>query len=149
MITRALKLKKGLEYVTANIKSLRNYELDDDDWSQIVEIGQFLAPFAFTTEHIEAFKYPTLSAVVPIYNKLMDTVEDWAKDPNRLQITRRAAETAAAKLLLYYEKTTQVYILATVMDPRLKIAYFKNNGWETGDERADGENLIETRIKPA
>ena len=90
-----------------------------------------------------------LSGIVPLNNQLMDTVEEWAIDPSKQQVTRNAANSAAIKLLAYYEKTTSVYILATIIDPRLKIIYFTENGWEIGDERSGGENLVETRIKPA
>lgn len=149
MIERALKLQKGLDHVAANLKELRQFELQEDDWKRLQEVLCFLKPFAETTRHIEGFKYPTLSSVIPLYNKLLDNVEDWRADKSKAAEIQKAAELVFDKLMKYYEKTTPIYLLATVLDPRLKLMYFKGHGWEIGDEQSGGENLIETRILPA
>jgi hypothetical protein len=33
-------------------------------------------------------------------------------------------------LLQYYNKTNKTYLVATVLDPRLKLQYYKDNNWE-------------------
>lgn len=148
MIKRCIVLQKGLDFVTANLKELRQYELAEEEWNLLSEIVNFLEPFAVTTKYIEGFKYPTLSLVIPLYNKLMDTTEDLSMDFTKSTESRRAARLAFDKLINYYDKTTPLYLVATVLDPRLKLVYFQQNGWEEGDERSGGDNLIETRVIP-
>lgn len=134
------------------------------------EIYDFLQPFAVATRHMEGCRYPTLSTVIPLYNKLLDLVEDWAADENKSMITRKAADNAREKMTEYYDKLTEIYTVATALDPRLKLAYFQDNGWgaqndpdiggaedeahgaaaEVGTSGgAGGRTLMDTRIKPA
>lgn len=149
MIQRALRLKQGLDHVTGNLKDLRPFEVQDEEWNLLGEVMSFLEPFAVTTQHIEGFKYPTLSSVIPLYNKLLDILEDHIKRGlNKPKEILDAAKSAHEKLMKYYEKTTPVYLAATVLDPRLKLIYFQENGFEEGNDEAGGENLIETRIIP-
>ena len=87
----------------------------------------FLSPFAEVTKEIEASKYPSLNSVVPLYNALIDHVEDWVEVPEgaetseHSEITITAATDAKKKLLEYYGKTTDVYLIALILDPRLKL----------------------------
>lgn len=60
MADRSMAIRKGLEEVTDQNRELRDLELSDPEWTQVKEAVEFLEPFALTTKHIEAFKYPTL-----------------------------------------------------------------------------------------
>lgn len=60
-------------------------------------------------------------------------------------MTKAGAKLALEKMLKYYDRLTSIYTVAAIFDPRLKLAYFEGNGWAEGQ---DGENLIETGIKP-
>lgn len=126
--------------------------MDSHEWALIARIVEFLEPFAQTTRHIEGYKYPTLSCVIPLYNALLNKVEDVIRNRNTPDVIKTGAEHALSKLTKYYDKTTALYVVAVVIDPRHKLEYFLENGWDKGSaDTEDGtpENLIETRIKPA
>jgi predicted DNA-binding protein with PD1-like motif len=76
--------------------------------------------------------YPTLSVTIPIYNTLIDHVEDTISSVEIDPIITEAAGACKEILLKYYNKTNESYIIATILDPRLKIQYYKDNNW--GDE---------------
>lgn len=149
MIKRAIKLRNGFDYITGVERELRDYEISPDNWKLIREMYNFLEPFAETTKHIEGCKYATLPFVVPLFNELLDFTEDWINNTSKSSITVAGAKAAMAKLDSYYTKTASVQLVATILDPSLKIEYFTDHGWEIGSEEYGGENLIETRVKPA
>ena len=110
---------------------------------------KFLEPFAAITKHVDGFKYPTLSCVIPLYNKLINFLEDWVSDPSHSTISKKAVSAAIVKLLKYYDKTTTVYLVSIVLDPRLKMNYFVKNDWQEDDPTHVGENSIELNVRPA
>ena len=95
--------------------------------------------------------YPTLSMTVPLYNILIDHVEDvigveneedQIDDENNSkeeeeeeeekwsQVIKNAAKKSKVKLLEYYNKTGDIYLIATILDPRLKLQYYKDQKWD-------------------
>lgn len=100
--------------------------------------------------------YPTLSATIPLYNILIDHVENVIGNENDEETTenvddneseansrnenenewsriiKNAAKICKSKLLEYYNKTNYSYLISTILDPRLKLQYYKDNEW--GDE---------------
>ncbi|KAK4037661.1 hypothetical protein OUZ56_029692 [Daphnia magna] len=101
MVERSLSIRKGLEEVTARNRDLRDLDLSDAEWALVKEAMEFLEPFALITKHVEAFKYPTLSSVIPLFNKLMDDMEEWSSNTRHSEESRAGANAA-----LYY-----IYIL--------------------------------------
>ena len=79
-----------------------------------------------------------------MYNQLIDAMGVWSQDERKSIETRNASLQALEKLVKYYEKTTKINIIATVMDPRLKVDYFRRQGWSN----ALGGNLMESVVKP-
>src|SRR5271167_1724231 len=43
---------------------------------------------------------------------------------------KMAAESARTKLLKYYNKVTPLYCIASALDPRINMEYFRNENWE-------------------
>ena len=93
--------------------------------------------------------YPTLSTTIPLYNVLIDHLEDIIgnneteedddndntednNDENEKwsQLIKNAAKKCKEKLIEYYNKTNNSYLISVILDPRLKLAYFQNNNWE-------------------
>ena len=146
MIESALSVRKGLDYITALDGDLKSLKISSAEWDMIDEIFEFLKPFAEATKRVEGIKYPTLSCVIPLYNKLLNFVEDWKLNVHKHKETRKGAEAAFEILHRNYDKTTPIYMVATILDPRHKMNYFTHNGWDVGE---DGSNLIETKVKPA
>jgi hypothetical protein len=104
------------------------------------------------------FTFLTLSTTIPLYNILIDHVETVIGDENEeineddinenvdeyeedsgnenanewSQVIKDAAKICKIKLLEYYNKTNDSYLISTILDPRLKLQYYKDNEW--GDE---------------
>ena len=91
--------------------------------------------------------YPTLSMTISLYNILIDHVEDvineddnsYDKDDYDINnneeeewnsTIKEAAKKWKGKLLEYYNKTNNTYLISTILDPRLKLKYYKDNNWE-------------------
>ena len=100
--------------------------------------------------------YPTLTVTIPLYNLLIDHIEDHIDsetsdkeldddiseeesqetDNEREQINewekliKEASNKCRTKLLQYYNKTNDSYLIAIILDPRLKIQYFEDHKWE-------------------
>ncbi len=55
---------------------------------------------------------------------------------NENTILKKAAEKCKIKLLKYYNKTNSAYLIATILDPRLKLQYYEDHKW--------GKELIES-----
>jgi len=147
MMERSLAIRKGLEEVTARNRDLRHLDLSDAEWAQVKEAVEFLEPFALTTKHIEGFKYPTLSSVIPLFNKLMDDMEDWRSNTRHSEESRAGANAAYVKLNKYYRRKQGAHLVATILDPHLNLEYFYDKGF--ADVGQTGVNRIETSIRPA
>ncbi|CAB4400350.1 unnamed protein product [Rhizophagus irregularis] len=83
--------------------------------------------------------YPTLSLTVPLYNILIDHVEDVIgndkeddndEDDNEENEENNEENNGEVKLLEYYNKTNDTYLISTILDPRLKLKYYKDHNWE-------------------
>ena len=74
--------------------------------------------------------YPTLSMTISLYNILIDHIKDTVNFLDIDPIIIDASKKCKEKLLEYYNKTNETYLIATILDPRLKLQYYKENGWE-------------------
>jgi len=148
MLKRALLIRKGLDDIT-DFRDFRKYKIEKAEWKTMAEFTRFLKEFYVITTFVEGSKYPTLSSVVPLYNSLLVFLEKWSSEEKNSEESKAGANAAIEKLTEYYEKLTPTYLVATVLDPRCKLQYFRRNGWETGDDNSGGGNLIELNIMPA
>ncbi|CAG8606163.1 12358_t:CDS:2 [Cetraspora pellucida] len=120
-----LAVQAGLKQLKEEIDQIQNIILKchsspqrQSDWVSLEHIAAFLKRFAkLSTEMCSSF-YPTISAVYPIYNHLMNHAE---KRINNTQISNKISKTAKAtwdKLQEYYNKTFEsFYYIATILDP--------------------------------
>ncbi|CAB4437317.1 unnamed protein product [Rhizophagus irregularis] len=77
--------------------------------------------------------FPTLGQTVPIYNYLIDKIEDFLDEETdtKLEDVVNAANNAKNKLQQYYPSSDGlVYIIATIIDPRHKLQYYTDNEFE-------------------
>ena len=104
-----------------------------------------LEPLRDATEVLSGQNYATLSMVVPIYNILLDHLEAKSQNaPSAFVYVESdylvdAAKAAFAKLNKYYDISSELCTIATVLDPRLKLQFYMD-GFENG-----GENPTEIR----
>ena len=100
--------------------------------------------------------YPTLSITIPLYNILIDHIEDHISEESNDEINEINKETefdinsgkndkwnqlineasvkCRTKLMKYYNKTNDSYLISIILNPRLKLKYFQDHEWD--------ENLI-------
>ena len=149
MLERALEIRTDLDARAGIEVDLRQHKLSNEIWHVINLITKFLEPFANVAKEIEGLKHPTLNVVIPLYNSLIDHVKDWMDEENypknneggnRCKEIIAGASVAREKLLEYYDKTAEVYIVPVVLDPRLKLNYFDAQEWGS---------LLETKVKAA
>ncbi|CAB5196259.1 unnamed protein product [Rhizophagus irregularis] len=132
MLVRARKLKEPLNILSNSDSNLRPFTINEDEWINLLEIEELLKYFAKVTKQICGETYPILSYVIPIYNILLNKLEDFRDTPNRFENGKEAAINAINKLKIYYNKTdSTLYAVSLILDLRLKVEYMKNNEWET------------------
>lgn len=91
---------------------------------------------------ISSSSYPTLSTVIPLYNFLLDHTENFMINNDESSFIHKAATKCYEKLLEYYNKTNDICIVVTILDPRLKMEYYENEEIWSKDQK----NEIYTRL---
>ncbi|POG58024.1 hypothetical protein GLOIN_2v1427122, partial [Rhizophagus irregularis DAOM 181602=DAOM 197198] len=108
--------------------------------------------FLRATLHISHGRYPTIENSIPIFNWIMDKIEDFDKEANIDEIVKKAACNAMEKLKKYYQYTDGIiYTISTILDPRLKLTYYKDHNWEEKyitEARDDIKKLYDTTYAP-
>ena len=64
------------------------------------------------------------------YNILIDHLKDIEDKENIDLNIWKVAQICRRKILEYYNKTNKTYMLAVVLDPRFKMQYYEDNGWD-------------------
>jgi hypothetical protein len=131
MLERALELRGPLGDVATLDKDLHAYQITDEEWSMLETVCDLLKMFKRATDCLSGSTYPTLNAAIPVYNYLMDMIEDFMETHRESAVLVEAARAAWDKLSTYYSKSeAAVYAVATVIDPSLKLDYHRRNEWE-------------------
>lgn len=110
---------------------LHQYIITDEEWERINLLVEVLRPFKDATVFMSSSEYPTLSMVVPLYHTLFDTLEETIRQNNTIEWLVQGCEAAKSKLTDYCHKTNILYLAAIVLDPRLKLDYFKGLEWSS------------------
>ncbi|CAB4396011.1 unnamed protein product [Rhizophagus irregularis] len=122
---------ENILYISNSDPSLRTLTINEEEWARLGEIELLLKCFAKATKQICGETYPTISYVIPIFNILLNKLEDFRDTPGRFENGKETAINAINKLKDYYNKTdTTLYSALLILDPRLKLEYMKDNEWE-------------------
>ncbi|CAB5374274.1 unnamed protein product [Rhizophagus irregularis] len=133
------EISLALEYIVFHDKDLKKYTFSEEKWAIFEQIKNFLEIFKEVTVIMSGSHYPTLSLTVPLYNILIDHVEDVIgndkeddndEDDNEENEENNEENNGEVKLLEYYNKTNDTYLISTILDPRLKLKYYKDHNWE-------------------
>ena len=92
------------------------------------------------TTYVEGTKYPTLSMVVRMYNRLLILNEDIFNYSTKNALVRKAACSGLAKLSHYYDKSSPLVMTATYLE--CKMNDFIQNKWDEGGELDNAFNSI-------
>jgi hypothetical protein len=107
------------------------YKLAPEEWKLLESVRKFLKAFKMVTNHVCAESHPTLAVAVPMYNFLLDKLEDYRDAHPDSSAIKAAADASISKLKLYYSKAgAEIYPVATMLDPRFKADYYRTHGWE-------------------
>ena len=114
-----------------NDNELEEFVITEDEWIHYEGINNLLAPFEEATVRISGSSYPTIQTVIPIYDKLtMITMLEFKEKEHTSGLVKKAAAAGKKKLQKYYDKTTNYHDIATVLDPRLKLEFFKRENFK-------------------
>ncbi|GES85086.1 zinc finger BED domain-containing protein DAYSLEEPER-like [Rhizophagus clarus] len=115
MIKRAFCLREPLHNLAAADKELSSYLLNSIEWDKLNEIQGLLECFQKATIEMSSENSPTLGQTVPIYNYLIDNIEDFLEETNtKSNDVINAANDAKSKLQQYYLSSDRlVYVIAT------------------------------------
>ncbi|CAB4489965.1 unnamed protein product [Rhizophagus irregularis] len=152
MIERSLELREALDNIAIADRDLRKWEIIDAEWDLLKQIKKLLYIFLRATLYISHGRYPTIENSIPIFNWIMDKIEDFDKEANIDEIVKKAACNAMEKLKKYYQYTDGIiYTISTILDPRLKLTYYKDHNWEEKyitEARDDIKKLYDTTYAP-
>jgi hypothetical protein len=131
MIERALELREPLDAMATLEQGLVEHRLTPREWQLLQNALPLFEAFKVATDHLCTAAHPTLTTAVPVYNFLIDALEEYCDTRESFAVIRAAAEAALEKLRTYYSKTgAEVYAVATILDPRFKLQYYKESDWE-------------------
>jgi hypothetical protein len=161
MIQRACELRGPLTHMMKVVQGLP--ELTSEEWMLLKVAGQVLIIFKKATEWLCATSYPTLNRAVRVYNYLLDELEDFLGrcnneekgrqraaiinqcDPSNKRVLTTAMEAAHAKLRCYYSDTwAGMYAVSLILDPGIKMTYYKTNRWEKNAVAYAKDALVQT-----
>ncbi|KXS13942.1 hypothetical protein M427DRAFT_33385 [Gonapodya prolifera JEL478] len=110
---------------------LREWKLMDKDWNHLEKVQHLLEPLAQALSLVESAVYPTFVMVIPLFNIVMDKLEDM--DIGLLLVFLMVWEAIMEVLQKYYAKTdsTRLYWIALVLHPAYKLSWMWEQGWET------------------
>ncbi|KAI0279785.1 hypothetical protein BC826DRAFT_869450, partial [Russula brevipes] len=124
----AIEYREVIDDITAN-KSLKlqKYELDDDDWDILKDLVHMYkeATVFFSRDDIS-----TIAHVIPTMDRIDAMLKDSALEPLCPSV-KCTLSFARKHMDKYYSKTdlSNVYRIAMVLHPQLKLKYFQQHGW--------------------
>ena len=77
MVERAIILKDAYQSMCQSEPQLVAYVLDDSEWIYLEKLHSLLFEFGRLTQKVSGSLYPTLNRAMTVYNKLIDTLEDF------------------------------------------------------------------------
>jgi hAT family C-terminal dimerisation region len=117
--------------MTESTSDLREYKLADDEWELLEGTHKFFGLFKVASEQLYSTSYPTLATAVPVYNLMIDHLEDYRDTDTCPAVIKVATDAAIDKLKKFYLQTdAEVYAVATILDPHFKLDYHHDNDWE-------------------
>ena len=130
MLTYCDHLIQSIDVLCETDDDYFNFQIDTSGWQEIQHLLYFLRPFAEVMTIMSSQSYPTISAVIVLFNRLMDHLDKYQSKSKHGKkflpmCVRDAAAKAYTKMKHYYNKTNPTQCVVTLLDPRCNIHYFK------------------------
>ncbi|KAF5344011.1 hypothetical protein D9758_012912 [Tetrapyrgos nigripes] len=124
MLLHAILLKEAIKWMISLHNDLKKYWMNDEEWNKLeryVEIWQVLHSFQ---EQLSGEKTPTLSFALPGYDTM---IAKWEHMKNKLLQYASVIDAGIAKLHRYHDHAdkSDVYMLAMIVNPSIKLDWFK------------------------
>ncbi|KAF5378856.1 hypothetical protein D9615_006941 [Tricholomella constricta] len=142
MIDRVLELYPAIKIMLEKPKytELQNLLLDDMQLRVLNDIRSFLYVFHTVQEVVSADKTPTLSVVLPLYERLISMLRDLKRSiPNLAHVISASQD----KLEEYLSKSrkTRIYSLAMLINPTIKLQWAEMH-WSSTDDFTNAKKSI-------
>lgn len=129
LIVRAFHLKHAIEALCVSEKNLQKFQLTSAEWEELKTLSSLLHKFDRATNLISMERHCTFAQYLPTFNWLVDTLRTFQKEQTGMLA---AAVQAGLDKLLKYEfnvNITPLPFIATILDPALKLNYFKEHNY--------------------
>lgn len=134
MLERGLEFRDAIDHLCDNnhLKIYTPYKISEEEWRLIAHVLGWLKVFRSASDRMAGQEYPTLSFALITYVTLLRHIDNISKSPSAIGSAglRVGVEACKAKLLKFFDKSTfesELYYIATVLDPRFKVSLFRNN----------------------
>ena len=141
----ARKRRKGKSGSFVDKEEESFVQVTEEHWKNFTDILDVLEPLKSATEIMSGDSYPSLNMVVPAYVAIMDHLEglssggDGGSMYTESDFKIDASKAALMKLAKYYDISSELCTIATVLDPRLKLDFY------SGDKNPSADNPEEIR----
>ena len=133
MLNWAIDYKKPISLTCSIENSLKEFNISDNEWSNLEKLLKYLKPFKTLTDLFSGEKYPTISTVVIGINLLLDKIDCWITTLNENVIFDNKIKdcliAARNKILKHYNRTNWMYCVSLISDPRHKLETFDRTSW--------------------
>ncbi|KAE9385873.1 hypothetical protein BT96DRAFT_840165 [Gymnopus androsaceus JB14] len=132
MLVVARKYSKVVDSITADkALKLRKYKLSEDQWAIVDDLIHVLEIFKNTTLLFLKDNISTIAQVI----LMIDVIDNFFSNMPTCTVhaaIKSALCLAQSMLDQYYSRTDEsnVYCTGMTLHPKLKLAYFRNCGWE-------------------
>ncbi|KAJ3911390.1 hypothetical protein F5877DRAFT_93789 [Lentinula edodes] len=139
-------LKDAVEKFLDRHPELDKYRLTPKQIEVLLDIQEYLLYAHMVQELLSAQRTPTLSVVLPLYEKLILELNAAKEDLPKIS---HAISASVAKLeeYLQYARQNRVYVLAMVLHPGIKLDWLMKH-WSTADF-VNAKSVVRTAIKRA
>ncbi|KAJ7065553.1 hypothetical protein C8F01DRAFT_982162 [Mycena amicta] len=137
MMVFAVRYKAALNEITGDRElNYRLYDLSNNDWVIIEDMVHTLEVFKHATLLFSSDEKSTIANVITTMDKIDDLITTTIVSPSARRpihnIVRKALNLAKTTLNKYYSRTdtSNVYRIAMVLHPSLKLEYFCLRNWD-------------------
>lgn len=141
MIERAIRLRRPLSILFCDFQhdgsACDEFLINSSIWKKLEDFVWFLSLFEEATVMACADRHPSLSLVVPLYCSLLNHTEETMEKNDVGSCLHGAARASFEKLTKYYDISSDVCTVVTVLDPRLRLEFHRQQQFAATPQKAE------------